>query len=209
MVVIGLVGRVGSGKSTVARMLADHGARVIDADALAHAVLDEPDVVREVVARFGDEVADGAGRLRRPALAARVFGTDPGRAEALRDLEGIVHPRVRGRIAAALAACREEDGADGAVVLDVPLLVQAGWEEQCDVLLEIECEDRVRHRRLEARGWNPAEIAARDLAWERRFVAPRGGRRTVCVDTSGDPAYTRAQVDRIWDGLRHAPPAGS
>lgn len=206
--VIGLVGRIGAGKSTVARLLAAHGARVVDADALAHAVIEEPEVIREVVAAFGGEVADDAGRLRRSALAARVFGTDPAHAEALRALEAIVHPRVRGRIVAELAAGRAAEGPDGGVVvLDVPLLVQAGWEDECDLLLEIACEDRVRHRRLESRGWTPAEIAARDLAWERRFVAPGGGRPVLRVDTSGDPAYTQVQVDRIWDGLRRSPPA--
>ncbi len=206
MMVIGLVGRIGAGKSTVARLLADRGARVVDADALAHAVLDEPEVIRAVVARFGEGVADGAGGLRRSALAAMVFGPDATHAEALRDLESIVHPRVRGRIAAELAE-RREGQPDGVVVLDVPLLVQAGWEEQCDLLLEIVCEDHVRHRRLEARGWKPAEIAARDRAWERRFVAPAGGRRVVRVDTSGDPAYTQSQVERIWNSLWRSPPA--
>lgn len=206
--VIGLVGRIGAGKSTVARLLAARGARVVDADALAHAVLDEPEVIREVVASFGGDVLDDAGRLRRSALAGRVFGADPEHAEALRALEAIVHPRVRGRIATALAASRGAGPGDGVVVLDVPLLVQAGWEDECDLLLEIACEDRVRHRRLEARGWTPAEIAARDRAWERRFLAPGGGRPVLRVDTSGDPAYTQVQVDRIWDGLRRLPPDG-
>jgi dephospho-CoA kinase len=208
MLVIGLVGRIGAGKSTVARLLADRGARVVDADALAHAALDEPEVIREVVARFGADVADGSGRLRRSALAARVFGPDPAHAEALRDLEAIVHPRVRSRILAELTACREAATPGGVVVLDVPLLVQAGWEKQCDLVLEIDCEDRVRHRRLEARGWTAAEIAARDSAWERRFVVPGAACRVVRVDTSGDPAYTLNQVDRIWNGLRLPPPAG-
>lgn len=206
--VIGLVGRIGAGKSTVARLLAARGARVVDADALAHAVLDEPEVIREVVAAFGDEVADGSGRLRRSEVAGRVFGADPSHAEALRILEAIVHPRVRSRIVTALAAGRAAGADDGVVVLDVPLLVQAGWEDECDLLIDIACEDLVRHRRLEARGWTPAEIAARDQAWERRFVAPGGRRPVLRVDTSGDPAYTQVQVDRIWDGLRRLPPDG-
>jgi dephospho-CoA kinase len=204
MIVVGLVGRIGAGKSTVARRFAEHGAEVIDADALAHEVLAEPDVVQEVAARFGAAAVDDAGRVRRSVLAAAVFGAGPEHAEALRALEAIVHPRVRRRIRAALDAVVAAEKADGrrrVVVLDVPLLVQAGWDDLCDRLVVIECDAAVRRERLLARGWSDAQIAARDRAWERGGLATVNGPKTRSVDAGRDPAYTLSQVDRVWSEL--------
>jgi len=204
MIVIGLVGRIGAGKSTVARMFAALGAEVIDADAVAHEVLDEPDVRAAVVARFGGEVVDPAGRVARAALASRVFGPTPDHATALADLEAIVHPPVRTRIAARLAALRAAEEVDGrrrVAVLDVPLLVQSGWDAACDRLVVVACAEPVRQARLAARGWSPEQIASRDRAWERHGGRPLPPTRAAPVDTSGEPAYTVAQVERLWKAL--------
>jgi dephospho-CoA kinase len=207
MLVIGLVGRIGAGKSTVAGMFADRGAVVIDADALAHEVLEEPEIVREIAARFGDDAIDAVGHVRRERLAGLVFGEESLHQANRRDLEAIVHPRVRRRVIAAIAACRDlpaEDGREPIVILDVPLLVQAGWDGLCDRIVVVECEEAVRRQRLAARGWSAREMAARDRAWEQGFVAPAAGAKTGSVDASADPAYTRSQVDRIWNESRGA-----
>lgn len=204
MIVIGLVGRIGAGKSTVARMFAAEGAAVFDADALAHEALAAPEVKAAVVDRFGPEVLDAAGGVSRAALAERVFGPAPGHAAALADLEAVVHPEVRRRIAAGLAALRAAEAADGrrrVAVLDVPLLVQAGWDAACDRLVVVECEERVRQARLAARGWSPAQIVARDRAWDRGGGLPPPVEKTDAVDASADLAYTRFQVGRIWNSL--------
>lgn len=204
MIVIGLVGRIGAGKSTVARMFAALGAEVVDADAVAHEVLDDPEVRAAVVARFGAEVVDPAGRVSRAALAARVFGPTPDHAAALADLEAIVHPPVRTRIAARLAALRAAEDADGRrriAVLDVPLLVQSGWDAACDRLVVVACDEPVRQARLAARGWSPEQIASRDRAWERHGGRPLTPAQAAPVDTSGDPAYTADAVERIWNAL--------
>lgn len=208
MTIIGLIGRIGAGKSTVARQFAAHGAHVIDADRLAHEVLDEPDVVRQIVARFGDGVLDGDGRIRRRAVADRVFGPTPAHAAALEWLESLVHPRVRERITARLAAVRAHEhprhtSAGGAVVvLDVPLLVQAGWADACDRLVVVNCSEDVRRQRLDERRWTPAEQAAREAAWNRNYVAATlPPEKIATVDASGDLAYTQDQVDLIWSGL--------
>ena len=100
MIVVGLVGRMAAGKSTVARMFAALGAHVLDADAIAHEVLDEPEARRAVVARFGAGVAGPDGRVNRRALADVVFAGDAAAEAALADLEAIVHPRVRRRMEA-------------------------------------------------------------------------------------------------------------
>lgn len=208
MITIGLIGRIGAGKSTVARRFGEHGAVVIDADALAHEVLGEPDVRAEIVARFGAGVLSAAGGVDRARLAEAVFGPTSGHAAALEALEAIVHPRVHRRIEAALAAARKTAEAagrpDALVVLDVPLLERAGWDRLCDQIVVVECEDAVRRERLARRGVTPEQQAAREAAWEATRQAgagesttrtPRAGTRAV--DTSRDLAYTRLQVDRI------------
>jgi len=212
MITIGISGRIGAGKSTVARRFAERGAHVIDADAIAHGVLEEPDAKADIVARFGTGVLRDAGRVDRGALAAQVFGPSPAHAAALADLESIIHPRVHRHIEQALAALRDAERQAGSsetlVVLDVPLLERAGWDAVCDHVVEVACEDAVRSERLARRGVSPAQQAAREAAWESgrrgdRQAGPASGARknTFTVDTSGDLAYTAAQVDRIVDAL--------
>jgi dephospho-CoA kinase len=205
MIIIGLVGRIGAGKSTVARRFAELGAHVIDADRIAHEVLEEGDVVRQIADRFGADVLDADGRVRRRAVADRVFGSTPDHALALQWLEALVHPRVRSRITDELAAVRaRERSYDGkaVVVLDVPLLVQAGWADRCDWLVEVSCSEEIRRQRLAARHWEPAEVEAREAAWNRKYsAAGPPSRKMATVDASGDLAYTFSQVDRVWSGF--------
>jgi dephospho-CoA kinase len=208
MIVVGLIGKIGSGKSTVARRLADHGAHVFDADRIAHEVLDDPDVRTAVTSRFGADVLDTEGRVRRATLAERVFGPTAGHAAALADLEAIIHPRVRSRMEGDLARLRglpPRPGERTVAVLDVPLLVQSGWAESCDRLIVVECDAAVRQARAAARGISPDQQAAREAAWARSFrpdLVP--SRKTTAVDASGDLAYTFRQVDRLWDDLQAA-----
>lgn len=206
MIIVGLVGRIGAGKSTVARTMADLGAEVIDADRIAHAVLAEPEVVAEVVARFGAEALDAAGTVRRPLLAERVFGSTPAHDAALADLEAIVHPRVRRHIDERLAAiaAAEPDDRTAVAVLDVPLLMQSGWDDRCDWLVEVVCDEAERHRRIERRGWSEPQRRARERAWERAYRQPPPEKTSV-VDASGDPAYTAAQVGRVLEAIRRSP----
>jgi len=195
--VVGLVGRIGSGKSTVAGALADRGATVLDADALAHEVLGEPDVCGAIAARFGAGIVR-EGRVDRQALAAAVFGADRA---ALEDLESLVHPRVRTRIVAALTRLLSgpgrPDGRRPVVVLDVPLLMQAGWDTLCDRFVLVSCDERVRQGRLAERGWSPAHRVARDAAWERGYRPPPP-EKTLRVDAGGDAAYIHEQIGSLW-----------
>ena len=205
MTIIGLIGRIGAGKSTVAQRFAAHGAHVIDADRIAHAVLAEEDVVRQIADQFGADVLDADGRIHRRAVADRVFGPTPDHARKLEWLEALVHPRVRRRIADELAAVKaREGGHDGAavVVLDVPLLVQAGWADLCDRLVVVTCAEEVRRQRLAARHWSLAEQEAREAAWNRKYVAAGlPAEKMATVDASRDLTYTWQQVDLIWSGL--------
>ncbi|RBY88344.1 dephospho-CoA kinase [Blastococcus sp. TF02A-26] len=194
MLRIGLTGGIGSGKSTVSRLLAERGAVVVDADAIAREVV-EPGTVglAAVVAAFGDEVLAADGTLDRPALGAIVFA-DP---EARGRLNAIVHPLVRER-AAELAG---QVPADGVVVHDIPLLVESGQaageaRSAHDLVLVVETDLDTRLARLVQRGMTEddarARIAVQATDEERRAVAD------VVLDNSGTPEELAAQVDRFW-----------
>ena len=209
MILVGLSGKIGSGKSTVARRLGELGARVIDADAIAHEVLEEADAKAAIVSRFGPDMLGADRRVQRRVLAERVFGPTPAHAAALRDLEAIVHPRVHHRIDQSLdevrAGERKPGGRETVVVLDVPLLVRAGWAQVCDVVVRLECDEAVRRERLAQRNVSPEQQAAREAAWRgtaadapAAFLPGIPTQKVATVDTSGDLEYTFLQVDRIW-----------
>jgi dephospho-CoA kinase len=186
---IGLTGGIGSGKSTVAQLLADCGAHVVDADVLAREVV-APGTpgLAGIVAAFGEDVLTADGGLDRPALAAVVFGDTEARAR----LDGIVHPLVRERAAEAIAALPE----DAVVVQDIPLLVETGQAGSFDVVLVVQADAEVRVARLVTRGLAEADARARIAAQatdeQRRAVAD------VVLDNSGTPEELAAQVDRFW-----------
>lgn len=206
MLIVGLIGRIGAGKSTVARLLAERGADVIDADRIAHEELETEGVRAAVAARFGAGVVKSDGRIDRSAVAAAVFGPTSAHAAALRDLEAIVHPLVHRRIAESLDRLRREPAPEGGrrvVVLDVPLLVRAGWAKRCDRLLVVECDEAERRRRLAARGWSPQQQVAREAAWNRgAAVPPELTSKMLRVDASADSAYTSRQIVSIWNDLQ-------
>jgi dephospho-CoA kinase len=186
---IGLTGGIGSGKSTVARLLAERGAHLVDADVLAREVV-EPGTpgLAAVVDAFGEGVLTADGALDRPALAAVVFG-DP---EARARLDGIVHPLVRRRAVELISALPE----DAVVVQDIPLLVETGQAKSFDLVLVVEADQDVRVERLVGRGLPESDARARLAAQatdeQRRAVAD------VVLDNSGTPEELAAQVDRFW-----------
>jgi len=207
MLVIGLIGKIGAGKSTVARRLAEHGAEVIDADAIAHQVLEEAAAKAAVVAAFGEEVLDSQGCVQRRSLAEKVFGPTPEHAARLATLETIIHPRVRQWISQRLEQVRAAEPAvenrqsrsGPVVVLDVPLLVQAGWDDLCQELIIVECDEKVRRERLKQRSWSDAHVEAREAAWglQSPFCRVLEQKRAT-VDAADSLAYTFDQVDRLW-----------
>lgn len=156
--VIGLAGGIGSGKSTVSRILRERGADVLDADALAHEALADPEVRSAVVGRFGPAILDDSGHVVRRRLGAIVFAE--GASADLRFLESCIHPWVRRRIVQGL----EESKARGVewVVLDIPLLFGSPHLEQCDAVVFIRTPHDVRVRNVQARGWDVAELDRRE-----------------------------------------------
>jgi len=207
MTVVGLIGKIGAGKTTVANLLQQHGAVVIDADALTHDALKDQRVQEQVRTRFGASVFTG-NEIDRSRLAECVFGNQPEQKNALKDLEGIIHPRVRKVLEERLRLITQREGDHGVgqtvVVLDVPLLVQGGLHNRCDRLIWLECEDSVRHRRLAVRGLSAEQVAAREEAWSQGFPSDVSSFQAVStVDTSVDIAYTVKQIEELWVEFTH------
>jgi dephospho-CoA kinase len=192
VLVIGLTGGIGSGKSTVDALLAERGAKIIDGDTIAREVV-EPGgpAFHAVVERFGDEVVGAGGTLDRAALAAKVFGDERARA----DLNSIVHPVIGTEMARRVA---EEARSDDVVVMDIPLLAEGGLHRYpvagvivVDCPVQTAVERLVRHRRFteaDAR----ARIAAQATREERLAIAD------VVVDNSGPRSALPAQIDKVW-----------
>ncbi len=155
--VIGLVGGIGAGKTTVATELAAQGCAVIDADALGHALLHQGKVRREVEDRWGAEVFDAAGEVSRSALAEIVFADK----DELAALTAILYPRIRREIEREIGAARESS--HEAIVLDAAVLFEAGWQELCTTTVFVDAPLPVRLERVELqRGWDAATLAARE-----------------------------------------------
>lgn len=194
---IGLTGPIGCGKSTVAGWLGERpGVVVIDADQVAREVVEPGEPALEaILARFGAGLLRPDGSLDRSALGRVVFA-DP---VALRDLEAIVHPAVRPRIMAAIAAA-EADDAD-AIVVEAIKLVEGGLADACDEVWLITCEQDVQRSRLIARGASPEDAALR-IAAQAGLADGERSAVTRIIDTSDDLTSTRALVKGALDALR-------
>ncbi len=194
MLLVGLTGGIGSGKSTVASLLAERGAVVIDSDELAReAVIAGSPGFAAVRARFGDGVVAADGSLDRAALAAIVFADDDARS----DLEAIVHPEVRRGIAEAVV---EHAETDDVVVVDSPLLYETGAHEGFPVVVVVVAGDDARLARLVARGMS--EVDARSRMQAQMPLADKAALADEVLDNDGSLADLARQVDRLWAGLR-------
>jgi dephospho-CoA kinase len=194
MVLVGLTGGIGSGKSTVSALLAERGAVVIDADAIVREVqAPGTPVLSAIVERFGASVLGPDGALDRQALADVVFTDDA----ALADLNAIVHPAVGAEIARRL---EEAAGTDGVVILDVPLLVESGRDDMA-ALLVVDVDPEVAVERVvEQRGMREDDVRARIARQASR--EDRLARATIVVDNSGSRTDLEARVATAWEAIQ-------
>jgi dephospho-CoA kinase len=202
MVVVGLTGGIGSGKSTVAVLLAEKGAVVVDADAVTRDVQRSGTPVFEaMVDRFGASIVASDGELDRAAVADIVF-TDP---EALADLNAIVHPAVGAEILRRMEALSHTDEI---VVLDVPLMVESRRAYPVAGLIVVDVDPDVALRRLvEHRGMREADVRARMARQASR--AERLARADKVIDNSGTLDDLRRRVDDAWRWVETLPPAAA
>ena len=191
MKLIGLTGGVGSGKTTVAGILRDLGAAVIDADEATHAVYEPGTPGFEAVVReFGESIV-GDGRIDRARLGRLVFDDE----ESRRGLNAIVHPLVREWMAARTAEAIES-GAE-VVVQDVPLLYENGLEDLFSSVVLVYVPEEVQIARLvEGRGFT--EERARAVIRAQMPIEEKRRRAHHVIDNGGTPEQTRAQVEEVW-----------
>lgn len=183
--VIGIAGGVGSGKSALAAALGRR-CRVVtlDADRAGHAALEQPEVAREVEQAFGPRVVDDAGRVLRSNLAAIVFGETEAHDAARRRLEAIVHPVIRAELERKIELQQSRLDCD-LLVLDAAVLLEAGWQHLCDLLVFLDTPRALRLQRVaSSRGWTADELTRREASqWplERKRAAA-----DVVIDNSRD-----------------------
>jgi len=193
-IVIGLAGGIGAGKSTVARVLGELGAVVADSDAQAKAALDRPEVRDELVAWWGPSVLGDDGQVDRKRVAGIIFGDENER----RRLERLVHPLIRQR-RGELVERAARAGAP-AVVVDAPLLFEAGIDAECDAVIFVDAPREVRAERvLETRGWDEGELARRESAqWA---IDKKRAKADEVVENAGGEETLRRAVGAAWERL--------
>ena len=193
MLSLGLTGGIGSGKSTVSALLEERGAVVVDADRIVRA-LQEPGepVFDAMVEAFGESIVGADGSLDRQAVADIVFGDD----DALKTLNGIVHPAVGAAIAERLVELAETDEV---VILDIPLLVESGRDDMAAVIVVDVEPDLAVERLVEHRGFSEEDARsrmARQVSREDRLA-----KADVVLDNSGTLEHLEAQVDALWERI--------
>ncbi len=189
--VLGLIGAIGAGKSTAARCFAVRGGHAIDADALGHDALRQPETVAALVSRWGEGVRKPDGALDRRAIGRIVFANPDER----NVLEATVFPYIGARTHAEISAA-QANPAVAFVVLDAAVLLEAGWGELVDRLVYLDAPRPIRLARLAARsGWDDGELAGRESA---QLSADEKKMRAgaVIVNDAG-PDELQARVDGL------------
>ena len=188
---VGLTGGIGSGKSTVARMLADEGFPVVDADQIAREIMEPGSpVLAEVADVFGADLIDDTGALNRAELARRAFAST----EQTAKLNAITHPAIRAESNRRFSAA--EAAGEHAVIYDMPLLVDLGLDEEMDltVVVDVDVDERVR-RLVAQRGL--AEPDARARIAQQVDDATRLAAADVVIDNNGPKEALAAQVENL------------
>jgi dephospho-CoA kinase len=156
--VIGILGGIGSGKSTVAAEFGKLGCAVIDADKIAHKLLDEAETREKIFSVFGKNISNKNDKIDRHKLAQAAFRG----AEELEKLAGILHPPVLAEVERQVQQL-QEDTTIKAIVVDMPLLAEVGWDKRCDTLIFVHCDEEKRLKRAEKIGlFEPDELKKRE-----------------------------------------------
>lgn len=191
-VVLGFIGGVGSGKSTVAKWLSDRlPIPIIDGDQLGHAALKQPDIKQELIRQFGTEVIDPGGEIDRSRLGKLVWGSDHEAVQARRNLERIVHPAIQNSMRDAIRQARKSG--NWGVVVDAAVMIEAGWHGVCDKLVFIDTpdQDRLEHvvssRNWTEKQWRQREDSQLDLNRKREYA-------DFVIDNSGSIEQSGQQL---------------
>jgi dephospho-CoA kinase len=192
MQMVGLTGNIGSGKSTVARLLAEKGAVIIDADVLAKEATQDPQVLEQIAQQLSPDLIQH-GQLDRQKTAELVFHHP----EARHTLNSIIHPWVRQKSAERVAELSQSLSPPAVIVQDIPLLFESSLEKNFDAVIVVYAplEQRIA-RVMERSNLIEAEIRARDSAQMR--LEEKAKRADYVIDNSRDLAYLESQVEKVW-----------
>jgi len=193
--IIGILGGVGSGKSTVAAEFAKLGCEVIDADKIAHELLDKPLVKNKMVASFGKVILDSAGKIDHKKLANIVFAD----ADKLSALNKIIHPLVLKRAEELIKQGNRQNQVK-AIVLDMPLLVEVGWAKRCDKLIFVECKQQLRVERIKKMGI----FSKNQLKIRENFQISLDNKKSIAdniIDNNSGFSALAGQVTDIFSGI--------
>ena len=189
--IIGIVGGIGAGNSSVANELKNAGCLVIDSDRLAHEALDEPVIRSELKKWYGPEIIGSSGKIDRRKLGSLVFRNP----ENVTRLNSLIHPRVEQLRQEIMESVRKNRDIL-AVVLDSPLLMESGLHRQCDAIIFVDSPVENRRKRvMESRGWDAAELAGRE-----KFQAALDKKREIAdhiIVNDGEPALMGNQVREV------------
>lgn len=200
MLIIGLTGGIASGKSAVAAELAELGAMVLNADEAAHRVINDPDIRQALVERWGTGILLAGGEVNRKAVAERVFSPSSSTDDDREFLENLLHPRIRHDFETVLKAF-DEQGVFAAVI-DAPLLLEAGWDAICQVIMFVDCPRETRLERATAnRHWSAADFAAREAA--QMPIEEKRRRATHILVNDGSLDNLRRQIRVFWQSLEN------
>ncbi|MBP7936624.1 MAG: dephospho-CoA kinase [Phycisphaerae bacterium] len=193
--IIGIAGGIGSGKSTVAAILQDLGAKVIDADRISHEELDSPEVLETLVGWWGEGVVSPGPRANRSVIReiVRESPAELGR------LERLVHPRIARRSEELLAAY-DRDPKVRAIVWDAPLLYEVGLAERCDGVVFVNADEQTRLRRVRrSRGWDLRDLARMQAA--QKPLDFKRNRADYTVENNSDIDDLRRQVEKVFSRI--------
>jgi dephospho-CoA kinase len=195
---IGIVGGIASGKTFIAEQLRAQGAEVVSADRLAHEVLRLNEVKRAARDRWGDGIFDPDGEVNRAALAKIVFAPPPEGPRELKFLEQLTHPKIAPLVRREVKELSHQKRA-AAIVLDVPLMFESGWNKFCDRIVFVDVPRELRVARALARGWTREDFERREAAQESLETKRRLA--DLVIDNSGSPESAQAQIEHFWHSL--------
>jgi len=193
MKIIGLVGGIGSGKSTVAEIFAKKGAVVIDADRLGHEVLRLSEIKSAMKKQWGDDIFDDHGEVDRRKMAKIVFSGDETGDTQLAALKTLVHPKIGDLIRQKIAEAEAEN--TKLVLIDAPLLLEGSWDSFCEEILFIDVSEEVRMDRAMKRGWSREEYFVREA--NQFSLETKKSAATFIINNNGDIRELEKQVCRF------------
>jgi dephospho-CoA kinase len=195
--IVGIVGGVGAGKSSIVRRVTSLKLHFVDADRIGHEQLLEPEIQNQLVAIFGTRILNSDGNISRPQLAAEVFGDSEEQKKRRSGLNAIVHPAIRAEMRRQIQTAPHD--AD-AIVLDAALLLEAGWAAECSAIVFIDTLLEQRQLRVaQTRGWSAEEHQRREAS-QMSLVEKRRHCQFI-VDNTGSPEAAALQMEQILRGI--------